>query len=105
MAGVVNPSSSQTLAAYQSAAKAVSQASNPAQPFGGDLSKSAAASPTPSPAGGSDSGGGGGGAYGGGGYGGGGSSGSKGNGSGQIAPAIGTALVLASGVIAAAFMS
>lgn len=71
MSGVINPSSSQTLNAYKSAAKSVSSASNPANVFGGKVvasgSTSAAASPSPTKSAG---GGGGGGAYGGGGGGG-----------------------------------
>jgi hypothetical protein len=88
MSGVVNPSSSQTLNAYQSAAKSVSTASSPANVFGGKMvssgSSTSAASPSPT----NNGGGGGGGIYGGGG----------GSGSGSAA-----ADVRAPAAIAAAF--
>ncbi|KHN95700.1 extracellular serine-rich protein [Metarhizium album ARSEF 1941] len=57
MAGVVNPSSSQTLGAYKNAAKSVGTASHPASVFGGTLVStpgptSASASPSPASTGG-----------------------------------------------------
>lgn len=51
MSGVVNgPSSGNTLAAYQSAAKNVKSASNPASVFGGSLVADSTSSPTTSAA-------------------------------------------------------
>jgi len=90
MSGVINPSTDQTLSAYQSKASSVANTVAPSAPFGGQVVPAASASggainPSPTQPGSSGSGSGGGGIYGG-----------SGSGAGALAiPAFGAIVVAA----------